>query len=80
MKEGNLVVLPGLPAFYDYEWYPQPVDVREMPRYNKRCIHWNGRFSTTRNYHQASMMSLRLERSKFTSSPEFLVEFDDEFG
>jgi hypothetical protein len=44
MKEGHLVVLPGLPAFYDYEWYPQPVDVREMPRYNKRCIHWNGRF------------------------------------
>ena len=35
MKQGNLVVLPGLPAFYDYEWYPQPDDVRETPRYNK---------------------------------------------
>jgi len=44
MKQGNLVVLPGLPAFYDYEWYPQPDDVRETPRYNKRCIHWNALF------------------------------------
>ena len=44
MKQGNLVVLPGLPAFYDYEWYPQPDDVRETPRYNKHCIHRNGLF------------------------------------
>jgi len=32
MKQGNLVVLPGLPAFYDYEWYPQPDDrYKELP-------------------------------------------------
>ena len=29
MKQGDLIVLPGLPAFYDYEWYPQSADVRE---------------------------------------------------
>ena len=33
MKQGNLVTLPGLPAFYDYEWNPQPDDVRETARY-----------------------------------------------
>ena len=33
MKQGNLVTLPGLPAFYDYEWYPLPDDVRETPQY-----------------------------------------------
>ena len=44
MKQGNLVVLPGLPAFYDYEWYPQPDDVRETPRYNEHCTHWNDLF------------------------------------
>ena len=44
MKQGNLVVLPGLPAFYDYEWYPQLNNVRETPRYNKLCIHWNALF------------------------------------
>ena len=38
MKQGNLVVLPGLPAFYDYEWYPQLDDVRETPRYNKHIF------------------------------------------
>ena len=40
MKQGNLVVLPGLPAFYDYEWYPQPEDVRKAPlaRYNEHRI------------------------------------------
>jgi hypothetical protein len=25
--KGVLVTLPGLPPFYDYEWYPQPVEV-----------------------------------------------------
>ena len=44
MKQGNLVTLPGLPAFYDYEWYPLPDDVRETPQYNKHCIHRNGLF------------------------------------
>ena len=44
MKQGNLVTLPGLPTFYDYEWYPLPVDVCETPRYNKHCIHRNGLF------------------------------------
>jgi hypothetical protein len=44
MKQGNLVVLPGLPAFYDYEWYPQLDDVRETLRYKKYCIHWNAFF------------------------------------
>jgi hypothetical protein len=44
MKQDNLVVLPGLPVFYDYEWYPQPDDVRETPRYDKHCIHQNGVF------------------------------------
>jgi len=42
MKQGKLVVLPGLPAFYDYEWYPQPDDVCEMLRYSKHCINRNG--------------------------------------
>jgi len=42
MKQGKLVVLPGLPAFYDYEWYPQPNDVCETPRSIKHCI--NGLF------------------------------------
>jgi len=32
MKQGNLVGLPGLPNFYDYEWYPQPDDrYKELP-------------------------------------------------
>jgi hypothetical protein len=44
MRQGNLVALPGLPAFYDYEWYPLPADVRETPQYNKHCIHRNGLF------------------------------------
>lgn len=74
MKQGNLVELPGLPAFYDYEWYPQPVDVRETPRYNELVFIGMVFFSATTNYHQASMTSLRLEQSKFT---QFLVEFDD---
>ena len=39
MQQGNLVALPGLSAFYDYEWYPQPDDVRETTRYNKYYIH-----------------------------------------
>jgi hypothetical protein len=34
MKQGNLVDLPGLPAFYDYEWYPLPDNVRETPQYD----------------------------------------------
>jgi hypothetical protein len=37
-------------------------------------------FSAARNYQQASMMSLRLERSKLALNLEFLVEFDNEFG
>ena len=44
MKQGNLVVLPGLPTFHDYEWCPQPDDVCETPRYKKHCIHWNALF------------------------------------
>ena len=80
VKQGNLVTLPGFPAFYDYEWYPQSDEVREMPRYNKHCIHRNGLFSATRRSEWAFMISLRWEQSKFTLlSPEFLVEFDDEF-
>jgi len=51
MKQGNLVALPGLPAFYDYEWYPQPDDVRETPRYNKHGIHWNALFQRKMDYH-----------------------------
>jgi len=27
MMQGELVTLPGLPPFYDYEWYPQPEEV-----------------------------------------------------
>ena len=27
MTQGELVRLPGLPPFYDYEWYPYPEDV-----------------------------------------------------
>lgn len=50
VKQGKLVVLPGFPAFYDYEWYPQSDDVREMPRYNPHCIHWNFICSATRRY------------------------------
>jgi hypothetical protein len=44
MKQGNLIVLPGLPAFYDYEWYPQPDDVRETPQHNKHCSNRIGLF------------------------------------
>jgi len=44
MKQGKLVVLPGLPPFYDYEWYPQPDDVCETLRYSKHCINRNGLF------------------------------------
>ena len=71
MKHGNLVVLPGLPAFYDYEWYPQPNDVCDILQYSKHCIHQNGIFSATKIYQWASMISLRLERSKFTLSQGF---------
>ena len=49
MKQGNLVTLPGLPAFYDYEWYPLPTDVRETPRYSKHCIHRNGLFQRSKD-------------------------------
>ena len=35
MKQGDLVDLPGLPTFYDYEWYPTPAeDVRKTPCYS----------------------------------------------
>ena len=44
MKHGNLVALPGLPPFYDYEWYPLPDDVRAMLRHNKHRIYRNGLF------------------------------------
>ena len=44
MKQGNLVALPGLPAFYDYEWYPQPDEMREAPlaRYNEHGVQPDG--------------------------------------
>ncbi|KDR66298.1 hypothetical protein GALMADRAFT_1162382 [Galerina marginata CBS 339.88] len=29
MKRGEVVVLPGLPDFYDYEWYPYPDDLQK---------------------------------------------------